>query len=152
MKGPADGSSRAVQAEVCSSRGRGWAGHRRLSAGMDRGHRVPCLIRSPSVKCWLSGHGIEIEEGSRCAFCCSAPTFWLSGHDQTRPVGPTAIPCVTPLNNMYYWFHATLRRWQGKSTWPWVLRGLSFLLRCGNQQTNQKTRDAAFRKNTTTQS
>ena len=63
---------------------------------------------------------IEIEEGSRWALCRSAPTFWLDGHDQTRLVQPTAMPCVTPLNRMYYWFHATLRRWQGKSTWPWI--------------------------------
>lgn len=67
----------------------------------------------------LVRHCIEIEEGSRCAFCLSAPTFWLDGHDQTRLALPTAMSCVTPLNSMYCWFHAKLRRWQGKSTWPW---------------------------------
>lgn len=80
---------------------------------------------------------IEIEEGSRWAFCHSAPTFWLDGHDQTRLVQPTAMPCVTPLNRMYYWFHATLRRWQGKSTWPWI--PFSDVLIKKNNQMSERT-------------
>lgn len=60
--------------------------HWRLSAGIGQGHSMPDLIRSPSVKCWLSGS--HWNRGGLLVSLLPLSTNFLAQWSRSNPSGP----------------------------------------------------------------